>query len=149
MTLNARSDGGFEYQVEGRVLSVNQLLVDAAFTVEMTSPEVRPSASVSVRLGGAFKCWFGGDEKAFDPEHNRVGLGPALALWGSRLRELTISSDSSLLMVFQNGTRLAVPPDPDLEAWTLNDHEGLLVVGGPSDRVSVFRRRAEGTQRLG
>jgi hypothetical protein len=130
----------FVYELGATVLTVSRLLVDAAFTLELVSPEITPEWQVSIRIGGRFRCTdAGGVDSEFDPEGDREGLGRVLGLWGARVSGIRIEKSASLVVRFADERALTVPPDPKFEAWTLNDHEGLLVVGGPGDRVSVFR----------
>jgi len=130
----------YEYDLGPAIVRVGQLVIDAALTLELVSPEIAPDLRVSIRVGGQFRCTDSdGVASEFDPERNREGLGPVLGLWTAHVSGIRIGKSGALVVTFADDRTLMVRPDPKFEAWTLNDDEGLLVVGGPEDRVSIFR----------
>lgn len=139
MRLRPLETGGYEYELSDLGLTVARLKVDAAITLEITSVGPRPRVQVEVRIGGTLRLVAGAHESALDPEMDRGGLGPMLETWGARVYVMSVAVDGTLTIGLEDNRSIVVPPDPEFEAWNLNDDEGLKVVGGPGDRVSVFR----------
>lgn len=81
----------------------------------------------------------GSDTTHCDPEHDPGGLGRALTFLGHMLTTATVSADGTLNLRFDDGRCLSASADSDLESWNIRGPGNLLVIGGPTYRVTLFR----------
>ncbi len=136
--ISPRADGSSELRLAGFVVS--RCLVDFTFSLEMLRPaQIAPDqVAVLLHIVGQFECVLDGTTFHFDPEHDLVGLGRALTVFGRTVQVGSIGEDGSLEVTFTDQAMLRVPSDPGFESWTLNEQGGVLIVSGPGSRVSVF-----------
>ena len=134
-------DGSYELMLSG--FSVVYCRVDYAFTLELADalgfapfPGVN---RVSIRIGGKFLIETNGVVVSFDPAGPAAGLGPALELGRERsVAQAIIRRTGDLVLTFNEGTVLTVPPDEKYEAWELSGPGGLLVVCVPGGSLAIW-----------
>ena len=128
-------DLGDHYELEAQPLTVTQIRVDYSLTLILGTER----NGVEVRLEAPFEGNFGAADYRFDPEHDPVGLAPALAVLKKEVVGIKISKSGDLYLAFSDGWSLSAPSPSGFESWTLATSEGLLLVGGPSEEVAIFR----------
>lgn len=117
--------------------AVNRCIVDYAFTLDIGEPE----DGLSVRIGCPFSFRSGADSCQLDAERNPAGLGPVLSVVHKAVAHLTISKDGNLAISMTDGSRVAVCPDPDYEAWSIAANvglKGLNVVCLPGGGLAIW-----------
>jgi hypothetical protein len=69
-------------------------------------------------IGAPFELTVRDQSDQLDP-NDRGGLGPFTAVYPDTARDLLMSVRGELGLTFESGSRLAVPPHPHYEAWSL------------------------------
>lgn len=85
---------------------------------------------VQIVIESPFDLIAGGMTHHLDPLE-RTGLGPMLDVYPSIVSSLTIDQDATLLVEFDSGARVVVPPDEAGEAWQIVGPGDALVVCNP------------------
>ena len=66
-------------------------------------------------------------------------MGAALALLHKSVRYATAWKDGRLEIQFEDGTRLAVPIDPEFEAWEMSGPKSTKIVSLPGGNLAIGR----------
>ena len=124
-------DDKIELPIRGR--SVSRCYVDSAFGVQFFEGE----EEVTIRIECPFRLTYSGTEWVLSPER-LVELGRALVIMWKTVKEATAFQDGSLELIFDDGIRLSVTPDPDYEAWEIVAPNGFRVVCMPGGGLAVW-----------
>jgi hypothetical protein len=91
-------------------------------------------------IGSNFVLTLGGTDHALDPE-DRDQLGPLLGVYPDSLRSGRVDADGTLRLNFASGASIAVPSDPQYEAWNIVGPGSALIVcmPGTSGELAVWR----------
>jgi Family of unknown function (DUF6188) len=115
---------------------VTQLRIDFALTLIVAAS---PDDGFEVRIGGT--CILttpDGATAELAPEDDPTRLAPALRLARLGVQRTKAFKDGHLEMAFGDGSTLAVPADPDYEAWTITGTNGARIVSTPSGELAVW-----------
>lgn len=79
------------------------------------------------------------DKIALHPERQDVAAG--LMLFNIEVLSAVAFKSGALRLVFGDGGKLTVAPDPRYEAWTATGPGGMLIVSLPGGDLAVWRPR--------
>ncbi len=112
---------------------VNRCIVDYSFTLKlMTNHE----EGIGVSIHAVFSIDKDNERLNFNPEHPE-GLGPALSLFRSQVKEILAGKDGSLKIVSSEAT-LTVPNSNQYEPWGLYGPDGLRIVSIPGGDLAMW-----------
>jgi hypothetical protein len=100
---------------------------------------------VAINIEGKFALITpAGDRVAMDPQPSATPgqLAPILDLVRKVAREATVSRDSTLTILIEDGTRVEVPADPHFEAWNAADPTGaggFKMVSMPGGELAIWQ----------
>ncbi|WP_037138756.1 DUF6188 family protein [Rhodococcoides fascians] len=57
---------------------------------------------------------------------------------GRVIEQARVSDDGALRLMFNDGTTLVAPADPDYEAWTISGPGGAMVVSMPGGGLAIW-----------
>ncbi|MDI9960647.1 MULTISPECIES: DUF6188 family protein [Rhodococcus] len=66
------------------------------------------------------------------------GADIAAELTGATIELSTCTADGSLVVLFDTGTVLSVPPSPDFESWNVSAPGNVLVVSTPGGTIAAW-----------
>jgi hypothetical protein len=72
-------------------------------------------------------------------------LACVLPLWNGTATHVVIANNGELTLPFEDGRRVVVPPNENLEAWEIgarDPEQSLLIVCAPGGEVAIFERPA-------
>lgn len=130
--LDERSD---HWRVAQGGVEIIRLAVDYAVTFIMKSD----SGAIEIRIGAPFLLTDpNGNEQLLVPEGDPTQLGPVLSLLHRSADYVAAFKDGHLEVLFDDGTRVSIPPEEGLEAWELSGPMGLRLVSIPGGEVAVW-----------
>jgi len=115
-------------------LEVIQCLVDYAFSVIMNGS----GNDVQIGIESEFIYFQGTQRYELLAERGPTTICPALGVLHQELKSLEVHKSGILEIVFLNGDKIVVNPDPQYEAWTLNGPDDLLMVCMPGGEIAIW-----------
>jgi hypothetical protein len=113
---------------------VSAITVNYQFSLTLTSDD-----DAVLCLEGAFTYRdSGGDVHDLDPSAYPVSLGVALGLFPHTVVQATVEQ-ATLCLVFNDGSRVVVPPQDDYETWQISGPGTSLIVSLPGGELAVWR----------
>lgn len=121
------------WQLPLRKAEVSQLQFDHFVTLLF----LRESTSATLRLGLPFRIELSGGPRVITPGQ-RASLDPVFALLWQRVELAVAGTDGSLLVGFEDGSRLVATANETYEAWEFESSLGHRLVCGPGGQPTVW-----------
>jgi hypothetical protein len=116
---------------------VTQLRIDFALTLIVAAS---PDDGFEARIGGTCTLTMAdGVAVELVPEGDPTELAPALRLVRLGVERAEAFKDGHMEIAFEDGSTLAVPADPDYEAWTITGTNGARIVSTPGGELAVWQ----------
>lgn len=118
---------------------ISQVCIDYAFTLVAWNWVDEEEVSVRFRIEGKFVVHEGDQEWEISPsESSAMSFAPALTVWNREIVLAHANSDGSLSIRLSDDVSLAVPIDPNYEAWEATGTGGLRLVSLPGGELAVW-----------
>lgn len=127
----AQSDSVFDLPAAGR--EVSRILLDYRFTLQFLDA----GTNLDIAIATPFAIEQGGRLIRVDPERPE-SLSPALVLLRRVVESVTVCGDGRLVLVFEDGQKLTIQPNPDYEAWESTASDGAKLVCLPGGGIAAW-----------
>lgn len=138
-------DEGWTIPLDG--LRVDRLAFDFQVRLTCLSAESSLSETIEIVLESPFTLSLGGDEVELDPNGPPEALSPVLGVLRRTIAEAFVATDGALRLAFREGGQVRCEPNPQFEAWQVNDPRGVMVVCVPGGGEPVTWHGAEPERR--
>lgn len=130
--LTRRSDG-WELPVAG--FPITQLVLDYAVTLHIDAVD----GLLEIRIEQPFVfTTTGGIEHLIVPEGKTDRIAPILAVVRSKVESARAYEDGRLEIIFEDGSRIGVPPSEGYEAWTATGPRNVKLVSLPGGTLETW-----------
>jgi hypothetical protein len=76
---------------------------------------------------------------SLSPEDDEEAFKPLREMICQTVADAVAAKSGSLTVLFANGVRITVEPDPAYEAWNVSGPDGMLVVSTPGGKLATWR----------
>jgi hypothetical protein len=112
---------------------VVRLMLGGVIEMSLAPPEVECTIGTEFEIQSDSAKWSGAPDAQPAPD-----WGPLTALLWDRVRSIEVQKDSSLVIEFDSGSAVRIPPNDEHEAWSLAARDGSRAVCGPGGDISSW-----------
>jgi hypothetical protein len=121
--------------------TVTRCCIDGAVSLELSDAG---STDATIQIAGTFDLQRGRRRRTWrlHPQGDASALAPVLNLLGLTVDRAEALKDGTLVVVFADGSRVSVTPDPDYEAWEFAGNRGAKAIALPGGDLAIWRSAA-------